>query len=204
MRVVLTAVAAGVAALAVIGPVAAGGAVVLNELMADPARDWSPTDGDAVYDSVDDEWVEVYNTGPGAVDMTGWRLSDAAAEWRYQFQGVLGAGARIVVYGNESYAWEEANGFPKGGLSLNNSGDTVTLTAADLVTVVDQVTYATNQVLDDRAYGRLPDGGQDWQIFDGLNPTSPPTTGLLPTPGMPNTASPVEPASWGSIKALFE
>jgi len=204
MRVVLTMVAAGAVALAVLGPVAAGGAVVLNEVMADPARDWSPTDGNETYDSLDDEWVEVLNTGPAAVDVTGWRLSDAAGEWRYGFQGVLAVGARVVVYGNESYDWEEANGFPKSGLSLNNSGDTVTLTAADLVTVADQVTYGSSQVLDDRAYGRLPDGGPDWSVFDGLNPMSPPATGLLPSPGMPNAASPVESASWGVIKALFE
>lgn len=204
MRVVLTAVAAGLAALAVLGPAAAGGSVVLNEVMADPAQDWSPTDGNEAYDSLDDEWLEVYNTGPAAVDLAGWRLSDAVGEWRYQFQGVLAAGAHLVVYGNEAYDWEEANGFPKSGLSLNNSGDTVTLTAADLVTVVDQVTYGSSQVLDDRAYGRLPDGGPDWRVFDGLNPTSPPTTGLTPSPGMPNAASPVESASWGCIKALFE
>lgn len=204
MRVVLTAVAAGVVALAVLGPVAAGGAVVLNELVADPARDWSPSDGNDAYDSLEDEWVEICNTGPGAVNLTGWRLSDATGEWRYQFQGVLAVGARIVVYGNEAYDWEEAGGFPKSGLSLNNSGDTVTLTAADLVTVVDQVTYGSSQVLDDRAYGRLPDGGPDWRVFDGLNPTSPPTTGLMPSPGMPNAASPVESVSWGCIKALFE
>ncbi len=173
MRFVLTAVAAGVAALAVLGPVAAGGAVVLNELVADPASDWSPTDGNSTYDSLDDEWVEVLNTGPAAVDLTGWRLTDATGDWRYQFQGVLAAGSRRVVYGNESYDWEEANGFPKSGLSLNNSGDTVTLTAADLVTVIDQVTYGSSHVLDDRAYGRNPDGGPSWAVFDGSEPHEP-------------------------------
>jgi len=109
-----------------------------------------------------------------------------------------------VVYGNESYAWEDANGFPRSGLSLNNSGDTVTLVAADLVTVMDQVVYTATQVLDDRAYGRLPDGGPEWQVFDGLNPTSPPTKGIVPSPGAANQASPVEQSSWGTIKALFE
>jgi len=68
--------AVAVAVLLALVP-AARGAVVLNEVMADPARDWSPTDGDDVYDSLDDEWVEIYNTGPGAVNVTGWRLTDA-------------------------------------------------------------------------------------------------------------------------------
>ena len=195
--------AVAVAVLLALVP-AARGAVVLNEVMADPARDWSPTDGDDVYDSLDDEWVEIYNTGPGAVNVTGWRLTDASGDWRFGFQGTLPAGSHIVVYGNESYAWEDANGFPRSGLSLNNSGDTVTLVAADLVTVMDQVVYTATQVLDDRAYGRLPDGGPEWQVFDGLNPTSPPTKGIVPSPGAANQASPVEQSSWGTIKALFE
>lgn len=204
MRAVLTVVAVFLAGLVVLGPAAAEGAIVLNEVLADPARDWSPTDGDDTYDSLDDEWVEIYNTGPSAVDLTGWRLTDATGEWRFGFEGALAAGAHLVVYGNESYDWEEANGYPKYGLSLNNGGDTVKLVAPDLVTVVDQVTYTTSQTLDDRAYGRLPDGGAEWRVFDGLNPLNPPATGLLPTPGQPNGASPVEATTWGGIKALFE
>jgi len=171
--------------------------------MADPARDWSPTDGDDVYDSVDDEWIEILNTGPDAVDITGWRLRDASVDWRYGFTGVLAPGGRVTVYGNESYDWEEANGFARSGLSLNNSGDTITLYAADLVTVIDTVTYTSVQMLDDRSYGRMPDGGPGWYVFDGLNLMTPPATGLMPSPNMPNGGSPVEDAAWGSIKAMF-
>ena len=56
------------------------GSVVINELMADPASDWSPSDGDLIYHSLDDEWLEIYNTGPGSVDITGWRLRDAISD----------------------------------------------------------------------------------------------------------------------------
>jgi hypothetical protein len=179
--------------------------VTLNELMADPASDWSPSDGNEEYNSMEDEWIEIYNDGFEAVDITGWRLRDAVSDssWRYGFEGVIDPGDVIVVYGNEAYAWEEANGFPKNGLSMNNSGDTMTLVEADLVTVVDQVTYESFQVLDDRSYGRLPDGAANWEVFDALNPLDPPATNLPPTPGMPNVSSPVEPANWGSIKALY-
>lgn len=186
------------------GDVASAG-VVLNELMADPASDWSPSDGDEEYHSMEDEWIEIYNAGLEPVDITGWRLRDAVSDssWRYGFDGVMNPGDVVVVYGNEAYAWEDANGHPKYGLSMNNSGDTMTLVAADLTTVVDQVSYESFQVLDDRAYGRLPDGGPDWAIYDALNPLDPPATGLWPTPGMPNVGSPVEPSYWGRIKALY-
>jgi hypothetical protein len=179
--------------------------VVLNELMADPARDWSPSDGNSTYGSLEDEWIEIYNAGTTPEDVSGWRLRDAVSDssWRYQFEGILLPGEHRVVYGNESYAWEEASGYPKNGLSMNNSGDTMTLVAADLLTIVDQISYATLQVLDDRSYGRLPDGGLLWDIFDGLNPLNPPATNLPPTPGLANVGSPVEQASWARIKAFY-
>jgi hypothetical protein len=179
--------------------------VVLNEIMADPASDWSPSDGNEEYHSVQDEWVEIVNAGTTPVDITGWRLRDAVSDssWRYEFAGVLHPGSVAVVYGNESYAWEDTAGYARQGLSLNNSGDTVTLVSADHVTIVDQVTYETYQTADDRSYGRFPDGGAEWAVYDALNPLNPPETNLPPTPGMPNVASPVERTDWGMVKALY-
>jgi hypothetical protein len=179
--------------------------VVLNELMPDPASDWSPTDGDEEYHSLQDEWVEIFNAGPEAVDISGWMLRDAVSDssWRFGFSGVLGAGEFFVVYGNEAYAWEDENGYAKNGLSMNNSGDTIALVAADRVTVVDAVTYSAGDIGDDRAWGRVPDGSPNWTCIDGLNPADPPGTGFPPTPGGPNHGAPVEDRDWGEVKALY-
>ena len=186
-------------------PGSARGQIVLNELMPDPASDWSPTDGDEVYDSLDDEWVEVLNAGSEAVDITGWRLRDAVSDssWRFGFSGVLGPGDFFVVFGNEAYEWEDANGYSKNGLSMNNTGDTITLVSADLTTVVDLVTYEGGDIGDDRAWGRVPDGSPNWECIDGLNPATPPGSGTPPTPGGPNVGAPVETIAWACIKALY-
>ena len=178
--------------------------VVINEIMPDPAVDWSPSDGNEEYHSVQDEWVEILNIGAAPVDITGWRLRDAASDssWRFEFSGTLAAGAYAVVYGNEAYDWEDANGYPRYGLSLNNGGDTVSLVRPD-GTVVDAVSYEGSQVDDDRSIGRIPDGVGWWEILDGLNPADPPITGIEPSPGDVNVASPVESCGWGEIKALF-
>ena len=192
-------------ALAVLPMASSSAEVFLNEIMADPASDWSPTDGNDEYHSMQDEWVEIVNAGLEPVDITGWRLRDAVSDssWRYEFAGVLQAGHLLVVYGNESYDWEDSSGHPRQGLSLNNNGDTVTLVAADLATVVDQVSYTSTETQDDRSFGRYPDGGPAWTIYDLLNPLDPPETNLPPTPGAPNVASPVERAHWGGIKSLY-
>jgi len=77
--------------------------------LAEPAADW---DGDAVYNFRDDEWVEIVNTGPGPVVLDGYRLASADSVWRYEFSGSLDPGAHAVVYGSESYAWEQSTGYP--------------------------------------------------------------------------------------------
>jgi hypothetical protein len=46
---------------------------LLNEIMADPARDW---DGDGTYSYRNDEWVEIVNPGPGTLDLAGYFLAD--------------------------------------------------------------------------------------------------------------------------------
>jgi hypothetical protein len=186
------------------------GQVRINELLADPGRDWN---GDAALSSRDDEWVEIVNVGPGPVALDNLRLSDGGTTraLRYGFSGTLAPGGVLVVYGNQSVAWEAANGTGSAGLSLNNTGDDVRLwsiVGTDTL-LVDSYTYAAFEVLDDRAPGRAPDGADTWALFDALNPysgTTPPLgTGCNPTPGGPNGCpTPVAAATWSAVKQLFD
>lgn len=186
--------------------------VLINEILADPVLDW---DGDASVSSKNDEWVEIVNVGAVSVDLSCYRLADASGgfDWRYGFTGALAPGSTLVVYGSDAVAWESANGFPSVGLSLNNGGDTVYLydTAGGDTTVVDSYAYASFEVADDRAVGRMPDGSATWAIFDALNvytgSTLPLGTGCAPSPGLSNdctTTVPVEQSTWGAIKHLYE
>jgi len=180
--------------------------VLLNEILADPASDWN---GDTNVSSRDDEWVEIVNTGPGTVDLSGYRLAGLDGSWRYAFHGLLGEGQVHVIYGSESYAWEVASGNPAYGLRLTNSGSTIALwhlTATD-TTMVDCHAYEDHEAFDDRSGGRFPDGGPAWKLFDGLNPydgvVEPLGTGCAASPGESNACpTPVEPTTWGRIKAL--
>ncbi len=184
----------------------------VNEIMADPASDW---DGDGVYNFVDDEWVELYNSGPGHVDLGEYALSDDAGLWTYGFdegQG-LAVGEALVIYGSQSKAWQAEQDLPQYGFKMSNDGDTVVLwqVAGGDTLLVDSHTFNTYEADDDRATGRNPDGIGDWEIFDSLNPysgtTPPPGNGLAPTPGLPNVGDPppveIEKATWGEVKSLF-
>jgi hypothetical protein len=180
----------------------------INELMADPDSDW---DGDGAYDYRDDEWVEVYNDGPGDVDLSSYLLGDAEGLLTYSFSGVLSEGEALVVYGSQSQAWQSENGVSSLGFNMSNDGDTVMLfqvVGVDTL-IVDSHTYLSHEADNDRSTGRNPDGTGGWELFDELNPyggdTPPLGNGLPPTPGLPNTSEPVVTRSttWGAIKSLY-
>lgn len=197
-------------ALCAISSLAPAGAaqIRLNEILADPASDW---DGDGEVDSKLDEWVEVINVGTSTVDLSRFRLSDESAgtEWRYVLGGTLAPGEVLVIYGSQVVAWQNANGVAAFGLSLNNGGDTVSLyeEAGGSTSVADARTYTSIEVADDRSSGRLPNGGGEWVVFDGLNPytgTAFTPTGCLPSPGQASQCpTPVETSSWGSVKSRY-
>jgi len=185
----------------------------LNEIMADPASDW---DGDGNYEYRNDEWIELYNPGPGHVNLEEYALSDDEGLWTYGWAvgEVLAVGEAVVVYGSQSLAWQEAHGESQYGFRLGNDGDTVLLwqVAGGDSILVDSHVFNTYEAEDDRSTGRNPDGIGEWQIFDGLNPyggtVEPLGNGLDPTPGLPNSGTPppvaAEDGTWGGVKRLFE
>ena len=182
--------------------------IKINEILADPNTDW---DNDGSTNSKLDEWVEVMNIGASAVDLSTYRFTDESAgdNWRFALNGTLAPGGVRVFLGTEVVA-QNANGVSAFGLSLNNAGDTIYLYKVVGVdtTLVDSYTYVSNEVKDDRAVGRLPNGTNTWVIFDGLNPytgSNPPVaTGCLPSPGaLAGCQTPVELTTWGTVKSIY-
>jgi hypothetical protein len=201
-----------VAALSRSGPARATAAAAasplrITEFLAGPARDW---DGNGVFSSRDDEWVEVKNAGSVPLDLSSYFLTDDDGIPRFGFSGVLPPGERVFVTGGVALEWERAFGRPAVGLSLANSGDAVKLwqVVGPETLLVDAYTYKTHEAASDRSVGRADDEGP-WSLFDGLNPytgsTSPTGTGCPPTPNAANVCglTPIRPATWGKLKALY-
>jgi hypothetical protein len=198
-----------VMALLLVTPPDASGALIINEIMADPASDW---DGDGAYSYRDDEWIEVRNTGPEALDLSGYFLRDITDDTPHlQLEGILDPGGIMIFYGSNAVIWQQASGVTVSGFSLNNTGDTVELLQGDgtVFEVVDSVTYGDHEAEDDRSCGPDLETGQ-WLLFDGLNPHTgdqePLGTGCEPTPGLPNACAPQVPvrlAAWDRVKSLY-
>jgi len=183
--------------------------ILINEIMADPGRDW---DGNGEYYYRDDEWVEIINNGDTVMDISGYLICDDSSPrlWRHGFSGVLNPGEVRVVYGSDSRLWEESAGYPSYGLSLNNSGDAVYLfevSGGDTI-LVDSVIYEDYMADDDRALGRKPDDLTIWELFDAYNRCEEcePVAGnnCLPTPAdINNCQTDSRQQSWGMVKSIY-
>ncbi|MCB9778526.1 MAG: lamin tail domain-containing protein [Alphaproteobacteria bacterium] len=139
--------------------------IVINELLPNPAG----TD-------LGMEFVELYNAGDAEAVLAGWTLSDLSGV-RHEFTTeTLAPGAVMVVYDRGDHSgvpgWINAS---SEYLSLNNTGDAMTLTEAD-GTVHDTVTWASSQ--EDVSWVRVEDGvaGVELVLHDGFGANSSPGT----------------------------
>lgn len=124
-------------------------ALLINEIHADPDPTLGDANGDGVVSSTGDEFVELYNTTGGALDISGWTLSDAVGiKFTFPAATVVPARELVVVFASGTptgtFGNAAANGlvFVAGSLGLNNTGDTVTV-ADDQAVTIDSVTYGS-------------------------------------------------------------
>ncbi len=125
------------------------------------------------------DWIELYNGGTEAIDLSGMYMTDDLAnpdDWQFPDGTVIDAGGYLVIW---------ADNIPsRGGLhasfSLNASGEAVAIFAADGETVIDSLIYS--EQYDDVSYARLPDGSTSWTYLTAT-PGSSNALGDSVTPG---------------------
>jgi len=125
------------------------------------------------------DWIELYNGGTEAVDLTGMYLTDDFTDPKWQFPAgtTIAAGGYLVVWADNSSQSTEYARF-----NLNAQGETIYLLAQDAQTVVDFIAFA--QQFDDVSYGRRPDGASSWNYLTPT-PNESNTLGAPVTPGGP-------------------
>ena len=155
--------AAGILCLAVLAgtvgavPVSAAGNVVINEVCTKNTAYAAPDGG--YYD-----WVELYNGGGSAADISGWGLSDKDTKpYRFTFpEGTtIPAGGHIIVFCDGDAGLNDTSIAPFG---LSTSGETLVLTDkngsnADTLTV--------DPLASDTTFGRYPDGSSELFVLKG-------------------------------------
>jgi hypothetical protein len=116
-----------------------------------------------------DDWVEFYNRGTAAYDLSGCFLSDQRGDntkWTFPQGAILNPGEYLVVYEDVlNFGWS------------SEGGDVIMLTAPDSTTGLDF--YDFGPQVPDKSQGRYPDGVAHWTRFS------------IPTKGSANSNSAV-------------
>lgn len=128
--------------------------VRINELVASNRLSLEDGYGDSP------DWIELYNPGPTAVDLTGWGLSDSiGSPMKWVFPEVtIGAHDYLIVFASDRDEPVDPNGYLHTNYRLDADGESVVLTGPDGTTTVDSIApYPA--LCEDLAYGRDMQGG---------------------------------------------
>ncbi len=153
------------------GSSADGPTVVINELMAQNVGSIQDSDGEY------DDWIELHNYGDAAVNIAGYFLTDEPAnpaKWQIPTGNssvtTIPAGGYLLVWADG----EAGGGLLHANFRLSADGEFIALHDPQQ-NLIDSVTFPAQEA--DVSYGRLPDGGNQWQTFPS------------PTPGESNDAA---------------
>ncbi|MBU1533838.1 lamin tail domain-containing protein [Myxococcota bacterium] len=153
-----------------------GPVIIINEVLADPASDLlGDTNLDGVRHFGDDEFVEIVNISDEETDISGWTISDGfMARFTFPAGTIIAPHTAVVVFGGGSItSFNACTAFTtSGGLGLNNSGDTVTLSDQD------------GKEIDSMTYGS--EGGNDKSLTRATD--SDPESTFIPHPGNGSSA----------------
>ncbi len=139
------------------------GDLVINEFMA--SNDATAADQDGEFD----DWIELYNNGNSAIDLSGYFLSDDADDlmkWEFPEGTSIDANSYLIIWADD----DEAQDGLHTTFKLSAAAESVILVnpAGD---VVDEVSYVEQTA--DISYGRFPNGTGNFQTmtptFNGEN-----------------------------------
>jgi len=158
--------------------------VRINEFIA------SNDEGLLDEDGEDEDWFELYNAGSATVDLTGWHLTDDAAELdQWTLPAVsLPAGGHLVIFASGKNRTDPA-GELHTNFGLSAGGEYFGLIEPDGVTVADEYAPEYPPQTTNQAYGYLPDGSRGFL--------------RTPTPGATNSAEAISELTLSPSSGVF-
>lgn len=135
--------------------------VVINEIMASNSTGITDEDGDH------EDWIELYNTGSDAIDLTGYWLSDKDNEPdRWVFPALsIGPGEFLLVFASNK---DRLSGpFLHTNFAISVGGEPILLSDAEGL-LIDR--YPPTVLTTDNSLGRLTDGAAQLVTFEGGTP----------------------------------
>lgn len=142
--------------------------IVVNEVVSSNSN--SITDEDGSHE----DWIELYNPGPNAVNLLGYGLTDEVAlPYKWVFPNIsLNPGAYLVVWASDKNRVAPDNPLHT-NFKIGAAGETLTLTHPS-GTVAD--TFPPIGLQTDISYGRYPNGSGTFAFFGTPTPNAANTT----------------------------
>jgi len=141
--------------------------LVINEFMA--SNNTSIQDPQGQYD----DWIEIHNYGPDAIDTGGMYLTDnpsSPTKWRIPGSNpavtTIPAGGYLLIWADE----DTNDGILHANFKLNADGEEISLFDKNGQTLIDSVIYSRQTT--DISYGRYPDTGAEWRFFSSPSPAT--------------------------------
>jgi len=141
------------------------GSLYINEFMASNVLAHENADGDY------EDWIEIYNSGDVAIDLSEFYLTDSYEDgdyWRipsgHSSQATVPAKGYLVLYADG----KTGVGADHLEFKLSKGGEQIVLVGRDGVTVLDSITFGKQ--FRDISLGRLEDGGDEWGYFSRITP----------------------------------
>jgi hypothetical protein len=151
-----------------------GQTVKINEVM-----NWN-TYTISDYDGKYNPWVELYNPGPGSINLNGYYLADHSyylTKWKFPSITIPAGGYTIIFLSGKEYIGSEIHS----EISLISSWEGLYLSdpSGNLVDHLDWTSMGLNV-----SYGRSPDGASSFAYFEQSTPWGPNNTTALAS-GLP-------------------
>ena len=132
------------------------GDVVINEFMASNSNTIADELGEY------DDWVELYNNGSEAHDISGYFLSDkvdSLNKWTFPEGSIIEADSYLTVWLDK----DPEQGAYHANFKLSANGEALFMCNTDL-TIVDEIYFSAQS--SDISYGRYPNGTGDFNFLD--------------------------------------
>ncbi|TWU48095.1 CotH kinase family protein [Rubripirellula reticaptiva] len=147
--------------------------VYINEIMADNDATIEDPDEAGAFE----DWIELYNPGTTVVDLSGFYLTDDAADptqWQFPSGSTIDAGGYLIIWADG----DTDQGDNHASFKLSAGGESVQLYNNDGTTLVDSITFGEQTT--DVSYGRFPDGSSTLLVLSAATPGASNTNDATP------------------------
>ncbi|MDA7881326.1 lamin tail domain-containing protein [Akkermansiaceae bacterium] len=143
---------------ALVGDAIPNSGVRINEFMASNSSTLNDGDGNS------SDWIELYNAGPGPVDLSGWTLTDTSSNlnmWEFPGGTTLAENAFLIVFasGQNVDDYVDGGGFMHTNFKLSTGGEYLALVMPDGTTVKSEFTPTYPIQFSDVSYGTYSESG---------------------------------------------